>query len=510
MRSKRCATGAVSRAVLWLFFFAVVPALQLPPEIQADRYLLEAEKKIQEQNFEGAKDAMDRILKLEVQHGLEIPEEFFFRYAEVSERLGLYEEVVEFVTKYLTLAGRDAKHYREALELLIAAEPIVEAARRKAEEEKRKAEAAAEARRRKAEEEKRKAEAAAEAKRRKAEKEKRGAEAAAAAGAVPTCAEQTEGSACWMELEGRPSFCYMWNPYLRPDVAVTWTGKCSGGLAHGTGTVTWVWDGGKKTVESTGSLTGGKSYGQWVERLANGGVHEGPSVDGKRHGQWVERLADGGVHEGPYVEGKKHGRWVESWADGDVWEGPYVDGKLHGDWVLRAPDGRVHEGPYVEGKKHGRWVESWADGDVWEGPYVDGKRHGQWVKRLADGGVHEGPYVDGKLHGDWVLRAPDGRVQEGPYVDGKRHGRWVESWADGDVWEGPYVDGKRHGQWVERLADGRVHEGPYVDDKRHGKWLRRSPIAGKKNRVRVSVRIYENGEYVRDGGTRTERVSKKK
>ena len=113
MRGKWWA-AAGARAFLGLLLPAVVTALQLPPEIQADRYLLEADKEIQDQDFEGAKAAMDRILELQAQHGLELPEEFFFRYAEVVERLGLYDEAVEFVMKYLTLAGRDGEHYREA------------------------------------------------------------------------------------------------------------------------------------------------------------------------------------------------------------------------------------------------------------------------------------------------------------------------------------------------------------------------------------------------------------
>ena len=137
--------AAVARAFLALLLAAVVPALQLPPEIQADRYLLEAEKEIQEQDFEGAKAAMDRILELQAQHGLELPEQFFFRYAEVVERLGLYDEAVEFVMKYLTLAGRDGEHYREALELLNTAEAAKAAAE---EAERRRADAAKAARKR--------------------------------------------------------------------------------------------------------------------------------------------------------------------------------------------------------------------------------------------------------------------------------------------------------------------------------------------------------------------------
>ena len=103
-------------------FAAAAAALQLPPDMQADRYLLQAEEQIERRNFDAAKQSLDRILALQEQHGLELPEEFFFRYAEVVERLGLYDEAIESVTKYLTLAGRDGAHYRAALRLLNSAE----------------------------------------------------------------------------------------------------------------------------------------------------------------------------------------------------------------------------------------------------------------------------------------------------------------------------------------------------------------------------------------------------
>ena len=121
-----------------------VAASQLPPEIMADRYLLQAERATQEQNFQGAKAAMDGILELQAQHDLELPAQFFFRYAEVLERLGLYDEAIEFVTQYLTLAGRNGEFYRAALELLDSAEQKLwraEAEQQAAEVERRRAEA---------------------------------------------------------------------------------------------------------------------------------------------------------------------------------------------------------------------------------------------------------------------------------------------------------------------------------------------------------------------------------
>ena len=210
------------------------------------------------------------------------------------------------------------------------------------------------------------------------------------------CDGKPKGSECWMELANQPG-CYIWNPNLQPDESVVWTGECSEGLAQGTGTFKWVWDGGKESHESTGPLAAGKPHGRWVVRFSDGTVSEGPFVEGKLHGRWVVRSADETVEEGPYVEGKRHGHWVFRFSDGTVEEGPYVEDKRHGRWVSRFADGTVYEeGPYVEGKRHGRWVVHIAEGFVYEGPYVEGKRHGRWVRDRADGTVEEIPFVEGK------------------------------------------------------------------------------------------------------------------
>lgn len=94
---------------------------------------------------------MDAILELQEQHGLTVPEPFFFRYAEISARLGQYDEALKHVTEYLTLTGQDGEYYREALELFNdteAEQAAAEAARRRFEaaateaEAQRRAEAA--------------------------------------------------------------------------------------------------------------------------------------------------------------------------------------------------------------------------------------------------------------------------------------------------------------------------------------------------------------------------------
>ena len=95
---------------------------QLPPDIQADRYLIQAERHIGNRDYAAAKAALDRILELQAEHDLALPEAFWFKHAQVAQQAGDYAEAVESVTRYLTTAGRDGAHYREALELLDRAE----------------------------------------------------------------------------------------------------------------------------------------------------------------------------------------------------------------------------------------------------------------------------------------------------------------------------------------------------------------------------------------------------
>ena len=142
------AMSVVSIVLLLVTLPAVLVAAQLPPEIQADRYLMQAERAVSDQDFLGAKTAMDAVLELQERHDLELPDQFSFRYAEVLDQLGLYEEAVRYVTEYLNVAGRDGKYYRDALELLDSAEEtyrrlqaerqLADAARRQAEAEQQK------------------------------------------------------------------------------------------------------------------------------------------------------------------------------------------------------------------------------------------------------------------------------------------------------------------------------------------------------------------------------------
>ena len=357
---------------IWLGCFTA--AAQLPPEIMVDRYLLQAERLMESKDPKGALELMGKIVALRKEHGLILPNEFHFKYAEVALSAGEVQEALEAVNTYLLKAGRGSKNYQEALELLEEAENREQFQ--------------------------------------------------SWMGTDRTCAEQPAGTACWMELTSHPD-CYVWTGSLPADATATWTGECSEGRAQGEGTLKWVYDDdhyGETIFESTGSIADGKKHGHWTLREFS------KEEDPPRHDLRT-------TEEGPYVDGKKHGRWIWRMRGGSFNSGFFVDGKQHGHWVFRrllkstipGRVGRVLEdvlesGFFVDGKRHGYWVWHSNGGNVQEGPYVEGERHGHWVEHQANGGGAQGPWVDGKRHGQWVVQRPNGDVEKWTFKNGERLG----------------------------------------------------------------------------------------
>ena len=300
----------------------------LSPEMLLDKYLLEAEMLTGEKDHAGALEAMERVQALQQENGLTLPETFPFQFAQTAMAAGSFQAAIDAVNQYLSAAGREGEHYREALGVLVKSERgLREPAAIRAADKPPGADL---------------------------EPERR-MQAPVSFQGEPKCTGQTEEASCWMELSNQAE-CYVWNPYPQPDETVTWTGGCVEGAAQGAGTLKWVYDGGQKTSAGTGRLQAGQFHGRWVSRDADGGTQEGSYVAGKLHGNSVHRGADGTVAEGPYEAGNRHGHWIVRFASGNTNEGPYVEGEQHGRWVARDKSGRViAEGHFVNGE--GEWIE---------------------------------------------------------------------------------------------------------------------------------------------------------
>ena len=104
--------------ILFLLGFFTVASAQLPPEIRADAYLLQAEQAIRNGDLHRVQAAIQNILRLQNEHELDLSDEFHFRYAKVTDAVDLSDQALESVLKYLVASGREGQHYVEALALM--------------------------------------------------------------------------------------------------------------------------------------------------------------------------------------------------------------------------------------------------------------------------------------------------------------------------------------------------------------------------------------------------------
>ena len=123
---------------------AVAGAAELPPEIAVDRLLVRAEWQAQEGEHRDALATLNEVLALVEEHGMAVPDAFWFRHAQAASLAGEHAKAVESATRYVTAVGRDGEHYRAALELLENSERELQALRERealerAERERRQA-----------------------------------------------------------------------------------------------------------------------------------------------------------------------------------------------------------------------------------------------------------------------------------------------------------------------------------------------------------------------------------
>ena len=112
----------IGRIVLGVWLGCVTAAAQLPPEVLVDKYLLQAKMLSEEKEYTGALEALDRVVVLQKEHDLTLPEEFSFHYAQRALSAGSVQAAIDSANRYLSVAGRKGKYYQEALELLVKAE----------------------------------------------------------------------------------------------------------------------------------------------------------------------------------------------------------------------------------------------------------------------------------------------------------------------------------------------------------------------------------------------------
>lgn len=116
MRSSR--SVALAASMLCALAAAPASAQELPPGIQVDRLMVQVDRQMAGGQYAAALRTLDRILALQAEHDLELPEPFWMKRAEAAVGAKDYLEAIASATRYLEAAGREGEHYMAALELL--------------------------------------------------------------------------------------------------------------------------------------------------------------------------------------------------------------------------------------------------------------------------------------------------------------------------------------------------------------------------------------------------------
>ncbi len=109
----------------------LVAAQDLPPEILADQYLLEATEALENGDVQNAVLAFQKIEELAIKP----PLEYLFLYGKllVEHRIFSHDELLKgqsLLKKYILSIKRDSEHYKPTLQLLSSVGPKLEAAKR--------------------------------------------------------------------------------------------------------------------------------------------------------------------------------------------------------------------------------------------------------------------------------------------------------------------------------------------------------------------------------------------
>ena len=97
---------------------AVAAGQELPPEVRIDLYLVRAERHVQNQNWPAALEALDIVVLLQADGGMETPAELWFTHARAALGAGFPDTAITSATRYLQAAGRAGENYESALVLL--------------------------------------------------------------------------------------------------------------------------------------------------------------------------------------------------------------------------------------------------------------------------------------------------------------------------------------------------------------------------------------------------------
>ena len=91
--------------------------IDLPPDVQADIYLMRADRQVEEGDYAAAFETLNTALALQSEVGVEFPDTVWFKHALAALESGSIEIAEQSAVLYVQSVGREGAHYSETLEI---------------------------------------------------------------------------------------------------------------------------------------------------------------------------------------------------------------------------------------------------------------------------------------------------------------------------------------------------------------------------------------------------------
>ena len=101
-----------------IFFSAASGAVELPPEVEAERFLREAERLLQEKSYIKARKWTSKASSLPIKQ----PDKYYFILGTINANSGNTDEALSNLALYMNMAGENGEYYQQALDTMIKIE----------------------------------------------------------------------------------------------------------------------------------------------------------------------------------------------------------------------------------------------------------------------------------------------------------------------------------------------------------------------------------------------------
>lgn len=101
-----------------ILFSAFVNAIQIPPELEVERYLQEAERYLEKKSYKKATEWVLKAKSLPIKQ----PDKYYFLFGTLKAQSGSTDEALSNLALYMNMAGQTGNYYQRAVDIILQLE----------------------------------------------------------------------------------------------------------------------------------------------------------------------------------------------------------------------------------------------------------------------------------------------------------------------------------------------------------------------------------------------------